>query len=263
MKQTKYNLGLLVVALLSVVTLAVAPVSARHGADDTVAETSTSSSSSTTDDSSGSRHSETENENEVEHETENEIEVHKNSGETRTRVAEIRTEAQAKVKELRSGKSTKTPAQLQKICENRKNEATRKLTAFDNSAHKHLVRLNGVYDKLQAYQTANSVTVDGYADLTAKADANKTAATNAVAALDAFKTSGIDCASSTADPVTTLTSIKTTTRAARDALKTYRTSLKNIVVAFAQAKDSTDDSKSTDDNSANTTPTTTNTEGTN
>jgi hypothetical protein len=258
MKQTKYNLGLLVVALLSVVTLAVAPVSARHGADDTVTTTNTSSGSgSGSDDSSASGSTKTE--TEVENETENEVEVHKNSTETKHRVAEIRTESQVTVRELRSGKSTKTPEQLQKICENRKTEATNKLTAFDNSAHKHLVRLNSVYDKLQAYQQTNNVTVAGYADLTAKADGSKNTATSAVAALDAIKTSGIDCTSTTADPVATLTTVKTTTRAARDSLKAYRTSLKNIVVAFAQAKDSTEDSSSTSDTSTNTTTNTTGT----
>jgi hypothetical protein len=256
MKQTKQHIGLLVVALLSVVTLAVAPVSARHGADDTVADSSTSSGSGGTH--SGEVENETETEHATEVETENEVEVHKSSTATKSRVAELKTEAQTKVTEQRSGKSTKTVAQLQQICENRKTEATNKLNAFDNSAHKHVVRLNSVYVKLKAYQATNNVTVANYATLTADADTKKVAAEQAVATLDLLKANGIDCATNT-DPASTLTTIKSSARDARNALKAYRTSLKNIVVAFAQAKSSTDDSNTSTDDSSNThtTPTTT------
>jgi hypothetical protein len=99
----------------------------------------------------------------------------------------------------------------------------------------------------------------------AAADAQQTTATEAVAALKELS-ADFDC--TTTDPAQTLAAIKASTTDAKTALKDYRTSIKNIVVALAQVNkssttgtdDQSGDNTGTNDTTTTTTPTDTNTD---
>jgi hypothetical protein len=163
-------------------------------------------------------------------------------------VALLRKEGADDLREMRSNHAGKSVAERQKTCAQIKNAVDRKLAAFDNSATKHLTRLDGVFTKLQDYQTANNLPVSNYDALVAAATAKQTTATEAVDALHQVGTT-LDCSSS--DPAAMLAAAKTAAKTARDALKDYRTSLKNIVVALAQAKGDSTDTTDTQDGGTN------------
>lgn len=208
MKQSKILISLLVVALFSVAVMAVSPVSAQNGTDEPAP-------TSTTDEDS----------------TSSETEVQKR-GAARERLEQIRSHAKSELVEKRTGKVEKTLEKRQKLCENREKAVNNKVRAFGNAASKHLERLDGVFVKLQAYQTEKNLKVDNYQALVDAATAKQTAATSAVAALKSVAVN-IDCTST--DPASSLSVVKTAAKEARTALKDYRKALKEIVVAFAQA----------------------------
>ncbi len=233
MKQSTIRLSVFLVALLGVVVLAFAPVSAAR------AEEGNDSSQTTSDDASDPSVSDTESEQEDTTKTEdtNETEHARNAA------ALFRREGADDLRELRKEHASKSIEQRQKTCGNIKNAVDRKLTAFNNNADRHLSRLDSVFTKLKDFQTANNLPVSNYDALVAAATAKQTAATEAVASLKLVGTT-LDCSSS--DPAAMLSSTKVAAKNARDALKDYRKSLKDIVVALAQAKGDTDTADTTD-----------------
>lgn len=216
MKQPKLHAGLLVAALLSISVLVVAPVRAMEetSTDDSASVSNTDASTTGADKRAA----------------------------VQDRVSKLRADAKAKAAEMREGKQEKTAEKLQKVCENREKAVNNKLKAFNNAADKHLTRLNGVFDKLQSFQAEQQRDVANYDELVATANEKKQAATDAVTALKELAVD-IDCTST--DPASSLGAVKTAAKDAREALKEYRKSLKDIVVALAQA-DKTTETDTTD-----------------
>lgn len=152
------------------------------------------------------------------------------------RINAAKQKAQSQVESARKNVQTQTQEKRKQLCENRKNAIDNKLNAFTAAADKHLARLNGAYTKLKDYQTKNNVSVSNYDELISAADAKQQAATEAVAALKSVS-GGIDCSS--ADVAVQLKTVKEAAATARNALKAYRTSLHDILVALAQATKAT------------------------
>jgi hypothetical protein len=171
-----------------------------------------------------------------------EVEVHHSSG--HLDLSGRRAAALLKVKELRAEHGqNKSVERRQKVCENIQKAVNNKLKAFNNAADKHLQRLDGVFTKLKDYQSTNNVAAENYDALVATATEKQTSATQAVQTLKDFG-AVLDCSSD--DPAASLQAVKTAAADARGALKDYRKSLKDIVVALAQAKG--DDTTNSDDN---------------
>lgn len=234
MQQTRTRAGLIVASCLSMLVLSAAPVWANgspHASADDVS-TSTSSSSNT------------------------DVQVNNDSSDNSQ--GGIRSEA-AKMLQMKRQeiKQDKTAAVKQKACEAHKNEIDNRAKNYSAAAQRHLDVFNGIFTKLQNFYTKKGLNVSNYDTLVADATAKQTAATNAVQALkDADVT--IDCTST--DPASTVATLKVAVQNARQALKDYRTSLKNLVVAFKGASTGTskDSTKSTDTNTTtNTNDTTT------
>ncbi len=238
MKQNKFSFAVFLAALSAVVVLAAAPAYARQGSDDSTSDDSVTSSqqsdSETENDSSSDNATETE--TETEHGTEVENEVEHN-------VAMFKQHGREKLALRRADKEHHTVAQRQKTCENIQKAVNNKLSAFNNNADKYLSRLDDVFTKLQDYQTANNVSADNYESLLTTAKDNQTTAAAAVTALSQVADS-LDCTES--DPAAMLATAKESASGTRDALKAYRTALKNIVVALAQAQG--EDVTTTEDN---------------
>jgi hypothetical protein len=237
MKQSKLSLSLFVASLASIVVLAAAPVAyASHGSDD--GSDDSTSTSQQTDDQSGDTSQE-----------DQATEVDDNGGANETEVHHqallFRQMGMEKMQQARENHSTLKAAKRQKVCEHIQNAVNHKLKAFDNHASTYLTRLNSVFTKLQAYQTKNNLPVSNYTDLVSAAT---TAQNNATVSVDALNSLGstLDCSSS--DPGAMLSGVKEGAASARDALKAYRTSLKNIVVALAHAQSDSSNSTSTEDN---------------
>ena len=232
--KTKFsNLALILIAVLFVALLAGHPVSARG---ENSGSGSSSSGSSGSDDSS-SDDNEQENENEVENETEHE------STEVSHRLKQFRVNGSSELAKMRKNGHEHTHAQRLKICENREKTINNKVNAFGGHAESYLNRLDGIFEKVQAYQTEQQLPVSNYDELVQAVAGAQTDATTAVAALKVVAVN-IDCSAD--DPAAGLSTVKEAAHEARDALKAYRTALKNLVKAMIQASDTTTDDSGED-----------------
>lgn len=168
------------------------------------------------------------------------------------RVQELRAEAKAEVQAKRLTRETLSADKRIKVCENRKSAINNKLSAFTAAADKHFTKFDSIYVKVLAFQEDRGVTVANIADLTADADDKQQAAADAIEALKAL---AVDVGCNDPETVVTLGAVRDAAQTARKALHEYRMSLKNIVVAIAQA----DKSEATDDTTTDTTENTTDT----
>lgn len=110
------------------------------------------------------------------------------------------------------------------------------MNALKTTASAQLSKLEDVYSKLKTYQATNTVRVENYATLTTAADAAQLAASDAIAALSSAVGS-VDCTNP--EVAVQLGTVKQTALSARDMLMNYRTALRNILTALAQATTTT------------------------
>ena len=158
-----------------------------------------------------------------------------------TTVQNIRQKAEKMVADERKTRVKLDDTAREQLCNNRKDAIENKVSAFGKAANAHLDRLDGVYNKLDAYLTAKPVSG---VSLTAAKAAQVTAA-DKVAALQTVVGDGtVDCSNLT-DNASWLTQVRTAASDARTALKAYRTELKKVVVAIQQAKQSTSQATTT------------------
>lgn len=219
MKKLKlpHRLVMLAVLGLLVLPLGLAQVSAL-GDDNANSDTSTQSDDSSSDDSDTSK------------------------SELKQRLKEARASAQKRVETERENKKEQTKEKRKTLCENRLKTINNKISAYTKAGTTQLNHLNAVYDKLKNFQSENSVEVANFADLTAAADEKQQAAANAVAVLQSVATD-VDC--SDPEVAVTLGTIKEAAKAAKTALREYRASLHDILVALAQAVDTAESTEDT------------------
>ncbi len=167
------------------------------------------------------------------------------------KVGEKQAAAREKLAERRDGRVQKTAEQRLKVCEARKKSIENKINAYVKHGENKLKNFDAIYERVKNFKTDKKLDVPNYDALLAAADAKQIAAAEAVAALKEL-TADFDCA--TSDPAMTIAAIKEATADTRTALKEYRTSIKNIVVALAQVN-KTDETNSND--TTTTTPETT------
>lgn len=245
------KLGLAVPTLvLASTTLVTVPVFAQHGSDDsasngtttTTTQTETENSGTTTSGGSGSdsgsgsgKLATNRTEAETENNTENETELH-------SRGAQIVSELE---KQHHSGK---TAEEKTKACESHKQGLQTKFTHITTNATNLETKISAFLTKAQTYQSTNNVTVDNWDTLVAAANSAKTDTDTAIANLKAV-TPTVDCNStSVASDVATF---KAAAQDARDALKVYKTAVKNVFVALQQARDASTSSSSTETEGGN------------
>ena len=244
MKNSKFMVVLPMLAVAGLLFFVAAPVALAHGgpnSDDEVAATSSGNTSST----------------ETEDQTDDFGGLSKaNSDHVQDRIKDLRAQAKLNLEKRREGREAKTAERRQTICENRKTSINHKIQAFSKSGENILTRFNDVYTRVKNFKTDKKLEVSNYDALIAAADAKQQAATDAVAALKDL-TADFDCTSS--DPAQTVAAIKAATAEAKTALKEYRTSIKNIVVALAQVNKTSDEGSdyNSTDNTTTTTPDTT------
>ncbi|MDB5182030.1 MAG: hypothetical protein JWP13_793 [Candidatus Saccharibacteria bacterium] len=243
MKRLPQNISLLAVSVFAVGILAVAPVSARNGDDDTATTTSVESESSSGSGSSGSgrdaQRVRSTDEDSVSH-TEVEHEDGHRSGDDHptTRTSDLKERAQKLLAAERQDKKGKSVEARQKSCEARKDSLVKKGSNYSRSATRHLEVFNGIYTKVQAFQEEKNLNVANYDALKATADAKKVAADSAVKALSEFDVA-IDCTAD--DPAAAVATLKTTVKNAKGALHEYRVAIKDLVAALRTAADSEED----------------------
>ena len=201
-------------------------------------------SSNTSTDSSGrsTTKTETENETEVEHGTE--TEVHR-SGETEAehenRVAEKRAELQLKLTQQKESRKSSLDDNRKSKCEKREAKINSIIQKRSEQGTKHLAKFNSISERVQQFVSDKNLTIADY-DALVQAINDKKAAAEAAIAANTENT--FSCATTDGSEPAKLS--RTTIDAVRDALKEYRTAIKDLIVKVkASTPDSSDDSSTT------------------
>ncbi|MBC7764337.1 hypothetical protein H7Y29_01350 [Microbacteriaceae bacterium] len=164
---------------------------------------------------------------ESEDQTETDSEQTTTSTSTR-RTAEVekrRSELEMKIKEVKAENKVRLDDTRKKVCENRTEKINSIIQKRSEQATNQLAVFKKISNRVQSFATTKNLTVENYDTLVATI-AEKEAA--AQAAIDVNKATTFECASASSDNPSLLP--RTTIEAVRNALKEYRTSIKNLIV---------------------------------
>jgi hypothetical protein len=144
----------------------------------------------------------------------------------------LRDQAQNKVQSLRDKAKTQTAEVRQKNCEARQDRIDAKIKRFAARADHHKAKLDNFYSRVKQFHDDRQLDTPNYESLTAAVD---TAQANAAAAIASLKDLQItpDCT----DPniADDLVAFREAVSDTRDALKAYRSALKELLVAVKQS----------------------------
>jgi TolA-binding protein len=115
----------------------------------------------------------------------------------------------------------------EKVCEARKEQITRKMTRISSRGERHLKVFTTITDRVKAFYENKGKTLANYDALVADVATKKTAAEAAVRATAAYENT-FDCSGD--DPKGALKSFRTTVATQREAMKKFRTAIKNLIV---------------------------------
>jgi hypothetical protein len=216
-KQTAYVIS----ASSLLVGLTATPVFAQNGerhtgADDVAASTATTISAPTDDHGNASR-------------TPDETQPDD------TAKAQFKQDAQKKIADLRKTAKAETQAAREDSCNAHKKGAEQRISSISANVTRFQSKLDTILTKTQDYVTTNNVTVTNYDALVAAAKSAQTASATSIATLKDLKPS-IDCTQTT--NAENVASFRTAAQDSRDKLKTYMRSLKDLLKAVREAKQS-------------------------
>lgn len=243
MKQIIQKIALGTSSLFVAFSMSVSPVLAHsavaRGEDDTHSETETPTPTvAETSDSSGREDRATKVE------------------ELKKKLEEKKAKAQSRIEEIKSNASEKTAEVREKACSARKNAFQKRMENAVAQAEKHKAVFDKIFTRVQDFKESNAVSVESYESLVAAANAAGVKVDDAIAALQSLNTD-VDCTDPDA-AATALSAFKETVTEAKTALKDYRTSIKNVLVAVkasVPSDDSEDSPTPTATPSSTTTPT--------
>lgn len=239
MRQLPQQVSLLAVSVLVVATVAVAPVSARNGQDDTDTTSTAQADSSSSGRDADNRVKPVNTDNPDA--SPDAVGGTSAADEADKPVTGDSSDLQERAKKLlaseRKDKKSKSIEARQKSCEARQASLMKKSQNYSRNAKKHLGVFDSVYAKVLAFQQEKQLTAANFAALKAAADAKKAAAGSAITALESPNVT-VDCSSE--DPAEAVATLRESVKNARQALQEYRSAIKDLVVALQAAK-TTDD----------------------
>lgn len=136
-------------------------------------------------------------------------------------------------------------AQL-KSCQNREKAITTIISRINTRGNNQLNLFSTIADRVEAFKTSKNITVTNYDQLVAKLAADKTAATNDLAAMQGAN--NFSCTGN--DPKGMVSAFQADLKTEISDLQTYRTDVKNLIVAVKTAIDGSASSSSSDSSSA-------------
>jgi hypothetical protein len=145
--------------------------------------------------------------------------------EMRANVAKQRTELEQKLQAMKDERKTRLDETRKKVCETKSDKINQILQKRSTQATKQLEVFNKISDRVQAFITDKNLTVKNK-DALLTAITEKQAAVQA--AIDANAATTFNCDNTSADKPLQIP--RTTMAAVRDALKEYRTAIKDLIV---------------------------------
>ena len=141
-------------------------------------------------------------------------------------------EAKVKAQQRREQAQTKLQDAKLKACENKEQAIKRIMARTSERGQKHIELFSTIANRVKTYHDNKNLNAENYVTLVAEADAKKAAALTAV---EALKSTDFSCSSE--DPKGNVQLFKDVKKEMLSALQAYRTSVKNLIVAVAQAQD--------------------------
>jgi hypothetical protein len=186
--------------------------------------------------------------------TENETEVETEHSQTlREQFKQMaKTEVHAKMQDKAK---VHTAEQIQKSCEARKTNLTKRMSNSVAAAERHKAVFDKIYTRVQDFYTTKKLNVTNYDTLKASVDTAQQDAADQIAALKALDVT-VDC-TQTDSLATNISAFQAAVKSTRDSLKTYRKAIVDLITQIHGASTSTDKTTdtTTDDSSTNSTTT--------
>jgi hypothetical protein len=136
-------------------------------------------------------------------------------------------EVQAHKEEAIAQAKEKRAEQKHKTCEKRQDKITGAMTRISNRGQKQLEVFTKISDRVQKFYAGKGKILENYDDLAADANEKKAAA---AAALEAIKVSPQNFSCDNENPKEHTQAFKQNHKIATDALKAYKTAVKNLIV---------------------------------
>ncbi len=143
-----------------------------------------------------------------------------------TQLEQQRQEREQKIAEIKAEQPEKLDAAKLKLCQKREGVITQNMTNAEAAATSHLDVFTKIADRVIAFANDNNRKPANFDALVADVNAKKTAAQ---AAIDAAKTVDFSCSGD--GPKGQIQAFVTTMQGVKSALRDYRTSIKNLIVA--------------------------------
>lgn len=147
-----------------------------------------------------------------------------------------KTTAQAKAAEKKEAAQTKLSDAKLKSCQNREKAITNKMARISDRGQKQLDLFSSIAEKTEKFYADKGKTLSNYDVLVADVATQKAAAQTAV---DAVKSTSIEFKCDGTDPKGAASSFKVALKSEIDALKAYKTSVKNLIVGVKSVQGTT------------------------
>lgn len=222
-------------ALVFMLAIGVAsPTFARRGSDDNNVSTS-----NTSDDSD-----ESENETEFEKEdSRDDLSKEDRRERLNTRIAERRAELEQKFEERKAKRQEKLDGKRLEVCEKRETRINELIQSSGEKAKKKLAVFQKIEAGVKQFYDNKGLSAEGYDAAVENADAKEA---DAIAAVDAMI--GLAFVCDEADGATPGAVIAAAAHARHDALKAYKTAVRELIIVVKQALEATDATEESESN---------------
>lgn len=149
--------------------------------------------------------------------------------------AAFQSQAQQQIAELKSKIQQRSAEARQKSCDANKKGAETRISAISTNVSRFQNKLDSTFTKTQSYVTSKNLTVANYDALTAAVREAQNASAESIATLTNLKPT-IDCSQST--NAENIAAYRSAAQDTRDKLKAYVGSLKDLLKAVRDAKQS-------------------------
>lgn len=149
------------------------------------------------------------------------------------RIAQTREDTQQKVTEQRETAKMRLDSAKLRACQNREKTITNIMSRMGDRGQRQVDLFAKIADRTQQFYTDKGLSVSNYDELVADVAAKKAAAQTAV---DALKSATVEFKCDGDNPKAVADSFKQALKDQNEALKAYKTSVKNLIVGVKSSK---------------------------
>jgi nickel-dependent lactate racemase len=145
---------------------------------------------------------------------------------------QFKLNAQSSLEDKKTEVKQHTQEQRQKACEARKTNLSKRMSNALKHAKKHQQTFDKIYARVKDFVDSKGLTVENYDSLTSAVDTAKSDSTASISALESLDVD-VDCTSQ--NVATSVSNFQQAVKSTRDSLKTYRSSITDLIKAVKGA----------------------------